>query len=313
MNAYNDIEQKYSETSIKDFLVQNFWDRSPQEYHAITAIKNYFGERIGFHYAFMTFYNCWLIVPSIGSLIYGLFYLLKWETQFAAFCFSLGICLWMTMFYERWKRKQNEYRLFWGTSINTSKNQLIRNEFKGNEYYDFQGHNVGIKDISINTTLLMKILNLFVVILFIFICMISFYYSKALTEFSPEDRAKPELKTKLQIYGVLAGVVNNVIIGVTNFFYQKILEPMVNFENHKYQVDHNIAFVRKLFFFQFINANMSIFWSIYFVDDNDLDQLNLLLVGMIVSKIGSLFASQVVLKFVLFRYKKWSYFKKCKE
>ena len=58
---------------------------------------------------------------------------------------------------------------------------------------------------------------------------------------------------------------------------------------------------------------MSIFWSIYFVDDNDLDRLNLLLVGMIVSKIGSLFASQVVLKFVLFRYKKWSYFKKCKE
>jgi hypothetical protein len=46
--AICDIQQKFESTSILSFLIHNFIDNYYQEYHAITAIKNYLGERWGF-------------------------------------------------------------------------------------------------------------------------------------------------------------------------------------------------------------------------------------------------------------------------
>lgn len=46
--AIADIEQKFKETKILQFFKQYFYDSKPQQYFAITAIKNYFGERWGF-------------------------------------------------------------------------------------------------------------------------------------------------------------------------------------------------------------------------------------------------------------------------
>ena len=89
------------------------------------------------------------------------------------------------MFYERWKRKQNELRLHWGTAIITSQKQKIRHEFNGNEYYDFHGNNVGVKDVS-RLSILIKIANAFSTIFFISVCMTSFYYSKKYTTFNDE-------------------------------------------------------------------------------------------------------------------------------
>lgn len=48
-----DIEQKYMNTSWKDTFKQSFRDDKPQTYYALTALKNYLGERWGFHFAFL--------------------------------------------------------------------------------------------------------------------------------------------------------------------------------------------------------------------------------------------------------------------
>jgi hypothetical protein len=34
----------------------------------LSSIKNYFGEKIAFYYAWMTYYTVWLIFPAIGGL-----------------------------------------------------------------------------------------------------------------------------------------------------------------------------------------------------------------------------------------------------
>ena len=39
--------------------------------------------------------------------------------------------------------------------------------------------------------------------------------------------------------------------------------PLVNLENHKYEEDYNKSYIRKIFWFMFINANVSVIFTIY--------------------------------------------------
>ena len=48
LNEQNDILEKFGELNVLMILKQNFIDLYFQEYHAITTIKNYLGERWGF-------------------------------------------------------------------------------------------------------------------------------------------------------------------------------------------------------------------------------------------------------------------------
>lgn len=48
MNATSDVNDKYKSTTIFELIKMSFIDHKFQEYHAFTAIKNYFGERWGF-------------------------------------------------------------------------------------------------------------------------------------------------------------------------------------------------------------------------------------------------------------------------
>ena len=68
-----------------------------------------------------------------------------------------------------------------------------------------------------------------------------------------------------------------MIIGATNYTYRMCLVPLVKLENHKYEKSFNQSFVKKLFLFQFINANMGIIYTIY--KDRNLEDLAYLLIG----------------------------------
>ena len=43
------------------------------QYNEISTVKNYFGEKIGFFYAFMSYYTVWLLIPAIGGLALTLY------------------------------------------------------------------------------------------------------------------------------------------------------------------------------------------------------------------------------------------------
>ena len=53
----------------------------------------------------------------------------------------------------------------------------MRDEFKGNEKFDFQENNVGLKDVS-KFAILVKVANIFIMVFFIWLCVTSFYYTK---------------------------------------------------------------------------------------------------------------------------------------
>lgn len=147
----------------------------------MTAIKNYFGERWGFQYAFMNFYTTWLLLPSLGGVACT-WYQFQTGTFITlwSFAFSIFIAIWMTLFQERWKRKQNELRLFWGTyeSSEAAADATIRDEFKGNEEFSQSNFKVNRKDQSSRGTLF-AILNFFIMVFFVALCIASFLQTKS--------------------------------------------------------------------------------------------------------------------------------------
>jgi len=60
---------------------------------------------------------------------------------FLSFLYSILVSFWITIFSEKWVRKQNELRLYWGTMVseNTSESS-IRPEFIGNEEFSHSNY-----------------------------------------------------------------------------------------------------------------------------------------------------------------------------
>lgn len=114
-----------------------------------------------------------------------------------------------------------------------------------------------------------------------------------------------------QYAGSYSGVLNSVLIGITNAAYKMSSSPMLNMENHKYEVEYISGFIQKIFVFQFINSNLSIIYLIY--NDRDLQNLNTLLFGMVCTKVASQFFFRIILKGFRYHVQKKLYFNQCRK
>ncbi len=100
-------------------LLTEMYKESPDfQFSDISSIKNYFGEKTGFYYAWMSFYTSWLILPAILALMLSIYQNIFTVDTIFVTIYSLIICLWVTIFIERWKRKCGEIALRWGILVN---------------------------------------------------------------------------------------------------------------------------------------------------------------------------------------------------
>ncbi|SAM08297.1 hypothetical protein [Absidia glauca] len=89
-------------------------------------IRNQFGEKVAFYFAFAQFYFFWLMVPAgLGVLVYAM------PGNTTSLWYSLSILAWGIAFTETWRRKQVELAVRWNV-VNCSKHERQRATFKGN-------------------------------------------------------------------------------------------------------------------------------------------------------------------------------------
>ncbi|KAI9250932.1 calcium-activated chloride channel-domain-containing protein [Phascolomyces articulosus] len=91
----------------------------------LNKIRNQFGEKIAFYFAFLQNYLIWLAAPSsIGFFItlFGLKSLSIW--------YSITMLIWSVVFIEMWKRREQTLALQWDVR-HCSKHEKQRLEFKG--------------------------------------------------------------------------------------------------------------------------------------------------------------------------------------
>lgn len=98
------------------------WFISDEE---LLKIRNHFGEKIAYYFAFLQNYFIWLSAPAgLGLLVY------LTHSNTLTVSFSLFMLIWAILFTEMWGRKEHELAIQWGVR-NYSKHEKRRAEFKG--------------------------------------------------------------------------------------------------------------------------------------------------------------------------------------
>ena len=104
-------------------------------YSYIKLLYNYFGESISMYYAFYAFLTIMYSPLAIASIVYLILYksdLFLGQDIYPSF-FIIFI-FWNIFISIKWRRKCNEIQQKWGLKV-SSDYQIIRPEFKGDEYY----------------------------------------------------------------------------------------------------------------------------------------------------------------------------------
>ena len=86
-----------------------------------------------------------------------------------------------------------------------------------------------------------------------------------------------------RVVGIMAGVINGVVIAAINFIYQTLANLFVTLENHKYQDTYERSYIFKLFLFKFINTNITLFYTAFY--DRNFNELYYLIIGMVIQKV----------------------------
>ncbi|KAJ3207271.1 Anoctamin-7, partial [Clydaea vesicula] len=127
--------------SLREHLKKE-WLSKCTLHQPLDHIRDYFGEKLTFYFAFGSYYTCWLIIYAIFGLIvtfYGIYDIRnngaedKWawrrlyDNKLMPY-FSFFTSFWVVVFLEFWKRKTNYLAFEWGLS-NFENEESIRANF----------------------------------------------------------------------------------------------------------------------------------------------------------------------------------------
>ncbi|CAG8502519.1 6707_t:CDS:2, partial [Scutellospora calospora] len=108
----------YNEDWIKTWSTKWMIDKDD-----LLRLRNHFGEKIAYYFAFLQFYCKWLVIPSIVGIV-SHFSGAKYSIPFSIFT-----VIWSLTFVEFWRRKEYELAVWWGVR-NFSRVERRRPEFR---------------------------------------------------------------------------------------------------------------------------------------------------------------------------------------
>ena len=278
---------------IKDFAVE---DRN-QNYPAITALKQYFGEKIAFYFAFSSFLTCYLFFLAVPGLALQIYLFIRrftaaadedsnstmYNTPFVAI-WVLYVLVWNTVTVERWKRKNAEIATRWGIRRSDdfsadADDKLVRKDFIGDECISGATGTL-TKKYKVPITTITFIASLPVLIGALGGVVGSFILTNYVKTFGGNFKHG----TYLICFQLLAGVINGICIATLNITYSMIARWFVKKENHKYQKDYERSLIFKSFTFRFLNSFIGVFYVAFIVEGSSLWDIFILLITLVFTK-----------------------------
>ncbi|KAL4230701.1 hypothetical protein ACF0H5_011077 [Mactra antiquata] len=267
-------------TWVKFFKFQPLW-----------KIRNYFGEKIGFYFAWSgtLIETLWLpMLFGFAIFIYGLVESIKatssgstenennstvsdlfrnvkesFDNDVTPY-FALFICVWGTLFIEVWKRRQAELAYKWDVE-QFEEYEPDRPEFYGTKqrvdpvtneqdwYYPFT-RKAWKLFLSTMTILFM------VCLVLISVVSVIVYRTIARVDYCPD---LPDSEC-LFVTTIVSSLFNAISILILGKVYDILARKLTDWENHRTQTMYNDALIIKLFAFQFVNNYSSCFYIAFF-------------------------------------------------
>ncbi|KAK7097648.1 hypothetical protein V1264_004595 [Littorina saxatilis] len=277
----SDSRKDLDDTWTKPFKFQPLW-----------KIRNYFGERIAFYFAWSGMLCSTLWIPTLFGMcvfFYGMYksatvregtstngtsIVDSFKDLFGDFkqsfdnditpYFGLVICVWGTVFLEIWKRKKAELAYEWDVE-QFEANEPDRPSFTGTRskkdpvteeyvwYYPFKRQ-------FIKFCFSFSVLIMMIAMVLISVVAIITYRVIMDIDYCPNIPAAE----CLMLTTVLSSVLNAVSILLLSRFYNVLARWLTEWENHRTQTRYDDALIFKLFAFQFVNSYASCFYIAFF-------------------------------------------------
>jgi anoctamin-10 len=115
-----DSWSRYRNRLFFSFITGNY----KEHMQPLNFIANYYGEKMGFYFAWLSFYTSWLLIPAIPGVFLFIYQMILLGDQYKKgeklsidspynCLYSLIMSIWSTVLMEVWKRRQHEIAHLW--------------------------------------------------------------------------------------------------------------------------------------------------------------------------------------------------------
>ncbi|CAG5134636.1 unnamed protein product [Candidula unifasciata] len=254
-------------------------------------IRNYFGEKIAFYFAWTGMLITTLWIPMLFGLavfFYGLYESVTeslkvqnsthsadtlkdvltdikkaFDNDVTPF-FALFICCWGTIFLEAWKRERATLAYEWDVDMFES-NEPDRPQFFGtkvkkdpvtqedNWFYPFRRQVIKFTTSCSVLFIMVAVVIMTVVAIIVYRVIMDIDYCPQMTN-----------SECFLVTTVASSIFNAISILVLGKLYEKLAGILTDWENHRTQTKYDDALIIKLFVFQFVNSYASCFYIAFF-------------------------------------------------
>jgi len=293
-------------------LLLKKWVRSVKS-QPLDDIRDYFGEAIGFYFAWLGYYTKWLFFASIFGVLMWINQIVNTtessgkDTIFVPI-YAIFLAIWITLFLEFWKRRNASLAYKWDM-MDFEETEITRPAYFGEEKTGKYVNGIFLEDIEevkekdiyypTWKRTLKYIFGFPIMATLILIVVAGLIGLIALKN-----------STKSRVFDYLGGIINAVVIVTLNYLYKFVAKWLNDWENHRTASEYSDSLITKTFVFQFVNSYISLFYIAFFKDagqclpsKNCMEELHIQLASILITKqaIGNF--KEIVIPWAMSKYK----------
>jgi hypothetical protein len=227
------------------------WKDAPTD-----EIRNYFGEKIAFYFAWLSHFTNWLIAPGIVGLCIAFFLVSRKVEEvnrsIVGPIFGALLMVYMTCYLEFWKRRSSALAFRWGVT-DFAKKEPDRPEYEANEtgfnFFTQQTVMFYPEKERLKKQLVSVPAVLFTIAAACTIIVIILMWKYVQFWLGPEQQKDPFGAWKL----VVPSLCNTVAILIFSKAHRFLATLLNDWENYQTQSEYESQLIRKVFFFEFVN------------------------------------------------------------
>lgn len=227
----------------------------------ISPVKDYFGEKIGLFFAYLSHYTTWLFWPSV----LGFF---SWievayndgdPNGYTTPAYAAFMAIWATVYLDSWKREETGISMRWGT-YNTEEDAIERPEFIDHPKVYKEASPVDGTPILVfprfesNKRNCLSSTTTAFFVMCVVASVIGVFAAKFILE--ADDDA-------MDYASLIFSLLNAVVVFVMSAVYTYIARVLTDYENHRTALEYQDALIGKTFIVEFINSFSAMFFMAF--------------------------------------------------
>ncbi|ETV84034.1 hypothetical protein, variant 1 [Aphanomyces astaci] len=277
-------------------LRQYLFETPTHTYDMLWPLRLYFGDKHALYIAWIQFYTSYLLVVAVPCLIVEILWAIQ-ALPSAVPPLVMLVLVWITFLVERWKRKRAEMLCNWGLPApdGGSAGGLVSAEFHGDFVVD-TATNERIVEFPMSVRTLRIYVGMPLLMAMVALAVLSFIGMKDL-----RARNAATSSDDTAAFMPVISALNAVAIILLDKVYSKVAHGLTHWENHRTVSDFESMLALKLFWFKFINAFMSLFWTAFV--DREFDRLRYDLMTILFFRQASTILMSNLVPLLLVRYR----------